>query len=120
MEKSNEKHMRRSTQVFLKAFLYGAPLFIIIIIGYFFIPDIVSNAITAEIDELLKELKDIGQDAISGASNDKDEFLKALANGKVTIADYVSREEAMIIIPTLVMTALFLLGIVYYLTRPFT
>ncbi|CAB3411426.1 unnamed protein product [Caenorhabditis bovis] len=47
-------------------------------------------------------------------------FLKALANGKVTIADYVSREEAMIIIPTLVMTALFLLGIVYYLTRPFT
>ncbi|CAB3411431.1 unnamed protein product [Caenorhabditis bovis] len=111
MEKSNEKHMRRSTQVFLKAFLYGAPLFIIIVFGFFFIPDVVSNAITAEIEELMKELKDIGQDAISGASNDKDEFLKALANGKVTIADYVSREEAMIIIPTLVMTALFLLAV---------
>ncbi|CAB3404054.1 unnamed protein product [Caenorhabditis bovis] len=109
MEKSNEEHMRRSTRVFLKAFVYGAPLFLIMVIGFFFIPDVVSNAITAEIDELLKELKDIGQDAISGASNDKDEFLKALANGKVTIADYVSREEAMIIIPTLVMTALFLL-----------
>ncbi|CAB3410967.1 unnamed protein product [Caenorhabditis bovis] len=120
MEKTNEEHMKRSTRVFLKAFVYGAPLFLIIVFGFFFIPDVVSNAITAEIDELMKELKDIGRDAISSASNDKDEFLKVVANGKVTIADYVSREEAMVIIPTLVMTALFLLGIVYYLTRPFT
>ncbi|CAB3403809.1 unnamed protein product [Caenorhabditis bovis] len=120
MEKTNEEHMPRSTQVLLKAFVYGAPLFLIIVIGFFFVPNVVLNAITAEIDELMKEVKETGQDAISSASNDKDELLKVLVNGKVTIADYVSREEAMVIIPTLVMTALFLLGIVYYLTRPFT
>ncbi|CAB3403992.1 unnamed protein product [Caenorhabditis bovis] len=120
MEKSNEEHMRRSTRVFLKAFVYGAPLFLIMVIGFFFVPNVVSNAITAEIYELMKEVKEIGQDAISGVSNDKNELLKLLVNGKVTIADYVSHEEAMVIIPTLVMTALFLLGIVYYLTRPFT
>ncbi|CAB3408899.1 unnamed protein product [Caenorhabditis bovis] len=120
MEPSNEQHMARSTQIYLKAFIYGAPLLIIIGIGFFIVPDFILNEIKTQINELMKQAEDVGHDAIGEASIDKDEFLKMLANGEVTIANYVSREEAMIIIPTLVLTALFLLGIVYYLTRPFT
>ncbi|CAB3401263.1 unnamed protein product [Caenorhabditis bovis] len=69
MGKTNDEHTPRNTQVLLKAFVYGAPLFFIIVFGFFFVADVILNAITAGIDEL-KNVKDIG----------KFEFLKVLVN----------------------------------------